>query len=158
MKIVAATLVITVLLLECAACTSQPSTPALTQPSTPTITFDDDGCEYSGPDRIQADQFTFQWVMNSQQDTDVSIGAIQVEEGHSVDDLVGTTAKDPTSWAQMLRYEMSRTQPGPWTKEVTWDLTVSARFQPKPVYFLCAHRINDEIIVNGFAGPVEVEE
>jgi hypothetical protein len=96
--------------------------------------------------------------MNGQQYTDVGIAVIQVEEGQSVDDLVGTTAKDPTSWASLLRYEQSRTQPGPWTKEVTWDLTVSARFQPKPVYFICAHMINDETTIYGFAGPIEVED
>jgi hypothetical protein len=155
MKFVATILVIAVLLLECAACTSQPSTPAVTQPSTPTITSDDSRCEYSGPDSIQADQFTFQWVFNGQKYTDVGIAAIQVEEGQSVDDLVGIKYKDAPPWISLVRYEMSRTKPGPWTKEVTWDLTVSGRFHPGFVYFSCAHTINDELTLYGFAGPVE---
>ena len=140
---------IAVLLLECAACTSQPSTP--------TITFEDDRCTYSGPDSIQADRFTFQWVMNSQQYAENNVFAIQVEEGQSVDDLVGTNLKAKTPWVSSLRQEWS-IQPGPWTKELTWDLTDSARFQPGPVYFLCAHQINDEIIIYGVAGPVETEK
>jgi hypothetical protein len=146
MKILAAIFVIAVLLLACAACTSQPSTP--------TITIDDDRCTYSGPDSIQADQFTFEWVMNGKQYEDYSISAIQVEEGHSVDDLVGLA--ELPSWISRLRYEIDK--PGMETKEMTWDLTTNARFQPKPVYFLCAGRIKDKVTILGVTSPVEVED
>ena len=154
MKILATILVIATLLLECAACTSQPSTPAITQSSTPTITFEDDRCEYSGPDSIQADQFTFRWVMNGQQYEGYIVSAIQMEEGHSVKDLVGLT-KLP-SWISSLRYETGG--PGPWTKEVTWDLTANAKFQPGPVYLVCDYKIKDELFSYGVAGSIEVDD
>lgn len=155
MKTVTTILLIAILLLVCAACTSQSSTSAVAQPSTPTITFDDDICEYSGPDSIQADLFNFQWVMNSQHYVDNYIWVILVEEGHSAEEYIGLTAQP--SWSSTLRGEGSA-QPGPWTKDVSLDLTSSARFQPGPVYILCGHRINGEITAYGVAGPVEVEE
>jgi len=148
MKTITPILVIAVFSLICAACVSQASTP--------TITFEDDRCEYSGPDSIQADQFTFEWVMNSQQFAENYIWANQLEEGHSADELIGLTALPP--WALTLRSDSGQ-QPGPWTKEVTWDLTESARYQPRPVYFGCGHRIEGgEITVYGVVGPVEVED
>lgn len=140
MKTVATILVIVVLLLMCVACTSRPSTP--------TITFEDDQCSYSGPDSVQADQFAFTWANNSQKNPEFSVYVVQVEEGQSVDDLVGKDVAP--SWLSTLRYESS-SQPGPWTKELTYDLTASARFQPGLVYFLCVHN-DDETF--GVAGPV----
>jgi hypothetical protein len=168
MKISAAIFAIAVLFLGSAACMSQPSapavaqptTPSVAQPSTPTITSDDNICVYSGPGRIKADPFTFQWVMNGKEHENYGIVAIQVEEGHSLDEFIGKVIKSPTpSWLSLLRYEVSRLKPGPWTKEVTMDLTLSARFQPKPVYFLCDYEDeNGDNFVNGICGPVEVEE
>ena len=158
MKILATILVLAILLLESAACTSQPSTPAITLSSTPTITFEDDRCEYSGPDSIPADQFTFQWVVNSQQYEENLVRTIQMEEGHQVEDLIGVVVKAPApAWISVLRYEKG-TQPGPWTKEVSWDLTQSGRLEPTPVYFLCTHVINGEEIIYGVAGPVDINE
>lgn len=165
MKTLASILVLAVLLLECAACTSQPvtptmsppATPAITQPAITTITFEGDRCEYSGPDKIQPDQFTFQWVMDGQQYSGNAIYAIQMEDGHAVDELIGFVVGAPIPpWMSSLRDETSM-QPGPWTKEVTWDLTLSGRFKPRPVYFLCSHVINGEEVIYGVAGPVEVE-
>ena len=146
MKTRTAILLRVVLLLANSACTSQPSTP--------TITSEDDRCQYSGPDSIQADQFAFQWVMKGQQFPDNSIFAIQVEEGHSVDDLIGLDG--PISWISSLRYE-NNMQGGPWTKDIKWDLTESARFKPGRVYFLCTHLINGESVSYGVAGPVVAE-
>ncbi len=94
--------------------------------------------------------------MNGQMYAENTIFAIQVEEDHSVDDLIGSGIEPPISWVSSLRYE-GATKPGLWTKELTWDLTASARFQPGPVYFVCTHVENDEIIIFGVAGPVETE-
>lgn len=146
MKIFATIMAFAVLFFACAACTSQSSTPS--------ITFKDDRCTYSGADSIQADQFAFTWVNNSQQYAPYFVIAIQVEEGQSVDDLVGLPIESTPSWVSSLKYERS-TQPGPWTKELTWDLTGSARFQPGPVYFMCVH---NETETFGVAGPVEAKE
>lgn len=139
------------------ACTSQSATPTVTQPSVPTITLDDERCEYTGPTKIQPDQFSFQWVMNGTKYSTYFIFATQLEEeGHSVNDLIGQDPNSPTPWINTLRQE-NGTTPGPWTKEVTWDLTQSGRYEPKPVYFVCAHEVNGEIIISGVTGPVEVE-
>jgi hypothetical protein len=157
MKLITTILVTAVFLVECAACTSKPSTPAIAKSATSTITSEDNHCEYSGPDKIQADQFTFQWVMNGQQHPGYHIMAFQVEDGHSVDDLVGIKYNDAPSWVSLLRWDQGSFQPGPWAKEVTWNLTVSGRFQPKPVYFGCMYVENEEEFINGVTGPVEVE-
>ena len=133
--------------------------PALTiaTANTSSITFDDSGCKYSGPESIQPDQLKFQWVNNSQQYAEPSIYAIQVEEGVSPNDLVGKVLDPPLEGVSSLSYEISPIS-GPWTKDITWNLTSSARYQPKPVYFLCTQITNGESVVFAVAGPVEVNK
>ena len=94
--------------------------------------------------------------MNSQKYADNRVYLVQVAEGHSVNDLVGTGGNSPVSWISSLRHDAGF-QTGPWTKELSWNLTESARFQPGPVYFLCTHLVNGEEITFGVAGPVNVE-
>ena len=168
MKKIAPILMTAFIILACVACTKDPienqapqptKAPALTisNANTPSITFDDGGCIYSGPEITQPDQFIFQWVNNSQQYAEPSIYAIQVEEGISPNDLVGMVLGPQLEGVSSLRYETNLNS-GPWTKEIAWDLTGSARYQPRPVYFLCTHKINGEIVVFAVAGPVEVNK
>jgi hypothetical protein len=130
-----------------------------TQPMT--VTFEEGTCTLTGPTNASAKHFVFNWVIKDQKHSSFWIQLVQLDDGKSMQDLAAVVSsklgRDLTNtslpWVHIISFDIVA-QPGPISKDVTWDLTPNGHFREGPAYFVCS--IGDSI--PGILGPVEVSD
>jgi hypothetical protein len=121
--------------------------------SEPTLTFDENGCSYSGPATV-ASQFTLTWIIKDSGHSAFVYGLVILDHGKSVQDLASIPAKDPPpSWVTKLNayYQAS---PGTYTESI--DLSANTLFHEGSIYIVCFFA--DEDFAMGADGPIDVKK
>lgn len=116
----------------------------------PTLTFESNGCTYSGPKTIEKDA-TLTWVINDDSQDDYAYVVMFLEKGKSIDDVVSWHSGNQPSWATILYWEQADF--GNQTKTKQFNLGANAAYKGEPIYLVCFF---GEAKV-GQAGPIKVK-
>ena len=121
------------------------------EPRQPTVTFTEQGCTYTGPERIPA-QFTIMYIVEDAVTYGAILEVFSIDSSHDLSDLASMPASHPMpEWVTRLAYDFAM-EPGNYSKNI--DLTNNAAWDGEPVYLVC---FSSEVAnaLNAF-GPLEV--
>ena len=121
-------------------------------PKHPTIQFSEQGCQYSGPDRISP-QFTIIWKVEASVNYGAILEIFSIDSAYDREDLASMPAAHPLpEWITKLSYDYAF-EPGNYSTSI--DLTSNAAWNGEEIYIVCFSSLEDEAL-DAF-GPIKVK-
>lgn len=121
------------------------------QPSEPSLIYNEEGCTYSGPTRLEK-SFNINWTVEETFPLTAILQIVSIDEGKNLADLENLPAVDPPpAWVQKLMYDMA-TRAG--SSVATFDLGPNASFKGGSIYIVCFSSSKENAL--GAVGPIQI--